>query len=69
MQYSDWKADEALQILELICVHPTVILDNAAQVQTMRDHFNRLTSWDKVDGCRTLAAGSSGGRTAKDLVF
>ena len=69
MQYSDWKADEALQILELICVRPTVVLDKAAQVLKMGDHFNRLTSWDKVDGCRTLAAGSLSGRTAKDLVF
>ena len=70
MHESDWKADEALQILELISVS---ILQSSCTM------LSKYWKWETTligspsrkrwIGTGFLVAGSSGGRTAKDLVF
>ena len=52
MRDRDWNVNEALQILELIFVSiPKIILNNAAQVLKLTDHFSGLHFWNQVDGC------------------
>ena len=37
----------------LTCVQSTIILNNDAQILEMRDHFNSLVSWYKVNAANS----------------